>query len=128
MNECARRRRTSATFGIAWLADCRIICSGTIDCITPTIDSAICSELIQVFSARLGELERTVLIANHDSDVRHGTSIVRSLLERRIGTEAADRLCASTYEGGGNAIEDIVIDSELILRGSISVSCRATNT
>lgn len=58
--------------------------SGTIGCIVPTIDNAIFSELIQAFSERLGEHEKTMLIASHDYDMQREVSIVRSLLERRI--------------------------------------------
>ncbi len=58
--------------------------SGTIGCIVPTIDNAIFSELIEAFAQRLGEQERTMLIASHDYDVQREISIIRSLLERRI--------------------------------------------
>jgi LacI family transcriptional regulator len=58
--------------------------SGTVGCIVPTIDNAIFSELIEAFAQRLGEQERTMLIASHDYDVQREVGIVRSLLERRI--------------------------------------------
>jgi len=58
--------------------------SGTIGLIVPTIDNAIFSELIEAFSARLRERERTMLIASHGYDLPLEVAIVRSLLERRI--------------------------------------------
>jgi len=58
--------------------------SGTIGLIVPTIDNAIFSELIEAFSERLRERERTMLIASHGYDLPLEVAIVRSLLERRI--------------------------------------------
>ena len=58
--------------------------SGTFGLIVPTIDNAIFSELIEAFSARLMENDRTMLIAAHGYDLTLETAIVRSLLERRI--------------------------------------------
>jgi len=58
--------------------------SGSVGLIVPTIDNAIFSEMIQAFSHRLGEHERTMLIASHDYDPRREVVLVRSLLERRI--------------------------------------------
>lgn len=58
--------------------------SGTIGLIVPTIDNAIFSELIEAFSERLRERERTLLIASHGYDLPLEVAIVRSLLERRI--------------------------------------------
>lgn len=58
--------------------------SGTVGLIVPTIDNAIFSELIQAFSARLQQHDRTLLIAAHGYDLDMETGIVRSLLERRI--------------------------------------------
>jgi len=58
-----RRRLTSATFAI---------------------DNAIFSELIEAFSERLRERERTMLIASHGYNLPLEVAIVRSLLERRI--------------------------------------------
>jgi len=54
--------------------------SGTIGLIVPTIDNAIFSELIEAFSARLRERERTMLIASHGYDLPLEVAIVRSLL------------------------------------------------
>lgn len=58
--------------------------SGTVGLVVPTIDNAIFSELIQAFSNRLREFDRTLLIAAHGYDLDLETAIVRSLLERRI--------------------------------------------
>ncbi len=58
--------------------------SGTFGLIVPTIDNAIFSEMIEAFSTRLQEHERTMLIAAHGYDLALETAIVRSLLERRI--------------------------------------------
>lgn len=58
--------------------------SGTFGLIVPTIDNAIFAELIEAFSARLQEKDRTMLIAAHGYDLAIETAIVRSLLERRI--------------------------------------------
>jgi LacI family transcriptional regulator len=58
--------------------------SGTIGLIVPTIDNAIFSELIQAFSARLLEHDRTMLIAAHGYNPTLEIGIVKSLLERRI--------------------------------------------
>lgn len=58
--------------------------SGTFGLIVPTIDNAIFSEMIEAFSARLMENDRTMLIAAHGYDLTLETAIVRSLLERRI--------------------------------------------
>ncbi len=58
--------------------------SGTFGLIVPTIDNAIFAELIEAFSARLQEKDRTMLIAAHGYDLSMETAIVRSLLERRI--------------------------------------------
>ena len=58
--------------------------SGTFGLIVPTIDNAIFAELIEAFSARLQEKDRTMLIAAHGYDLAMETAIVRSLLERRI--------------------------------------------
>ena len=58
--------------------------SGTIGLIVPTIDNAIFSEMIEAFSARLQEKDRTMLIAAHGYDLTLETAVVRALLERRI--------------------------------------------
>lgn len=58
--------------------------SGTFGLIVPTIDNAIFAEMIEAFSARLQEKDRTMLIAAHGYDLELETAIVRSLLERRI--------------------------------------------
>ena len=58
--------------------------SGTVGLVVPTIDNAIFSELIQAFSSRLRDHDRTLLIAAHGYDLKLETAIVRSLLERRI--------------------------------------------
>jgi len=58
--------------------------SGTFGLIVPTIDNAIFAEMIEAFSARLQENDRTMLIAAHGYDLAMETAIVRSLLERRI--------------------------------------------
>lgn len=58
--------------------------SGTFGLIVPTIDNAIFAEMIEAFSARLQEKDRTMLIAAHGYDLPMETAIVRSLLERRI--------------------------------------------
>lgn len=58
--------------------------SGTFGLIVPTIDNAIFAELIEAFSARLQEKDRTMLIAAHGYNLAMETAIVRSLLERRI--------------------------------------------
>ena len=58
--------------------------SGTFGLIVPTIDNAIFAEMIEAFSARLQENDRTMLIAAHGYDLALETAIVRSLLERRI--------------------------------------------
>jgi LacI family transcriptional regulator len=58
--------------------------SGTIGLIVPTIDNAIFAELIQAFSSRLHQHDRTMLIAMHGYELSMEVSIVRSLLERRI--------------------------------------------
>lgn len=58
--------------------------SGTFGLIVPTIDNAIFAELIEAFSARLQEKDRTMLIAAHGYNLTMETAIVRSLLERRI--------------------------------------------
>ena len=58
--------------------------SGTFGLIVPTIDNAIFAELIEAFSTRLQERDRTMLIAAHGYDLTLETAIVRSLLERRI--------------------------------------------
>ena len=58
--------------------------SGTVGLVVPTIDNAIFAELIEAFSRRLGEHDRTMLIASHDYDPAREVAIVRSLLERRI--------------------------------------------
>jgi len=58
--------------------------SGTFGLIVPTIDNAIFSEMIEAFSARLIDNDRTMLIAAHGYDLTLETAIVRSLLERRI--------------------------------------------
>lgn len=58
--------------------------SGTIGLIVPTIDNAIFAEMIQAFSARLLEHDRTMLVAAHGYDLTLEIGIVRSLLERRI--------------------------------------------
>ena len=58
--------------------------SGTFGLIVPTIDNAIFAEMIQAFSSRLQEKDRTMLIAAHGYDLELETAIVRSLLERRI--------------------------------------------
>ncbi len=58
--------------------------SGTFGLIVPTIDNAIFAEMIEAFSARLQEEDRTLLIAAHGYDLGLEAAIVRSLLERRI--------------------------------------------
>ncbi len=58
--------------------------SGTVGLVVPTIDNAIFSELIQAFSSRLRDHDRTLLIAAHGYDLKLEAAIVRSLLERRI--------------------------------------------
>ncbi len=58
--------------------------SGTFGLIVPTIDNAIFAEMIEAFSVRLQEEDRTLLIAAHGYDLGLETAIVRSLLERRI--------------------------------------------
>lgn len=58
--------------------------SGSVGIVVPTIDNAIFAELIEAFSARLAEHDRTMLIGSHDYDMDRETSIVRSLLERRV--------------------------------------------
>ncbi|MEM9734771.1 MAG: LacI family DNA-binding transcriptional regulator [Pseudomonadota bacterium] len=58
--------------------------SGTIGLIVPTIDNAIFAEMIEAFSTRLVQHDRTMLIAAHGYDLDRETAIVRSLLERRI--------------------------------------------
>lgn len=58
--------------------------SGTFGLIVPTIDNAIFAEMIQTFSKRLQENDKTMLIAAHGYDLAMETAIVRSLLERRI--------------------------------------------
>ena len=58
--------------------------SGTFGLIVPTIDNAIFAEMIEAFSGRLQERDRTMLIAAHGYDLSLETGIVRSLLERRI--------------------------------------------
>lgn len=58
--------------------------SGSVGLVVPTIDNAIFAELIEAFSHRLGELDRTMLIASHDYDDVREVAIVRSLLERRV--------------------------------------------
>ena len=58
--------------------------SGTFGLIVPTIDNAIFAEMIEAFSARLQQLDRTMLIAAHGYDLKREARIVRSLLERRI--------------------------------------------
>ena len=58
--------------------------SGTVGLVVPTIDNAIFSELIQAFSSRLRDHDRTLLIAAHGYDLKLETAIIRSLLERRI--------------------------------------------
>ncbi|MEP1442032.1 MAG: LacI family DNA-binding transcriptional regulator [Hyphomicrobiales bacterium] len=62
--------------------------SGTIGLVVPTIDNAIFSELIQAFSAKLREYDRTMLIATHNYNLQDEVSIIRSLLERRIDAVA----------------------------------------
>ena len=58
--------------------------SGTFGLIVPTIDNAIFAGLIEAFSSRLQEMDRTMLIATHGYDLSLEAGIVRSLLERRI--------------------------------------------
>jgi len=58
--------------------------SGTLGLVVPTIDNAIFAELIEAFSARLRDFDRTMLIAAHGYDLDLEVAIVRSLLERRI--------------------------------------------
>ncbi len=58
--------------------------SGTVGLIVPTIDNAIFAEMIEAFSARLRDRDRTMLIAAHGYDLSLEAGIVRSLLERRI--------------------------------------------
>ncbi|MEM7069661.1 MAG: LacI family DNA-binding transcriptional regulator [Pseudomonadota bacterium] len=58
--------------------------SGTFGLIVPTIDNAIFAELIDAFSSRLQQCDRTMLIATHGYDLGLESGIVRSLLERRI--------------------------------------------
>lgn len=62
--------------------------SGSIGLIVPTVDNAIFSELIEAFSLRLHEHDRTMLIASHNYDLEREVGIVRSLLERRIDAVA----------------------------------------
>lgn len=58
--------------------------SGSVGLIVPTVDNAIFAELIEAFSVRLHQHDRTMLIASHNYDLDRETGIVRSLLERRI--------------------------------------------
>ncbi len=58
--------------------------SGSVGLIVPTVDHAIFSELIEAFSERLHQHDRTMLIASHNYDLEREVGIVRSLLERRI--------------------------------------------
>ncbi|MEM8750523.1 MAG: substrate-binding domain-containing protein [Pseudomonadota bacterium] len=58
--------------------------SGTMGLVVPTIDNAIFAELIEAFSARLQQHDRTMLIAAHGYDLSLEVAIIRSLLERRI--------------------------------------------
>jgi LacI family transcriptional regulator len=58
--------------------------SGTLGLVVPTIDNAIFAELIEAFSSRLRDFDRTMLIAAHGYDLDLEVAIVRSLLERRI--------------------------------------------
>lgn len=58
--------------------------SGTFGLIVPTIDNAIFAEMIEAFSSRLQQNDKTMLIAAHGYDLAMETAIVRSLLERRI--------------------------------------------
>ncbi|ASJ74692.1 LacI family DNA-binding transcriptional regulator [Granulosicoccus antarcticus] len=62
--------------------------SGSVGLIVPTIDHAIFSELIEAFSDRLHQNDRTMLIASHNYDLEREVDIVRSLLERRIDAVA----------------------------------------
>lgn len=57
--------------------------SGTIGLVVPTIDNAIFAELIEAFSIRLQDHDRTMLMASHGYDLGKEVSIIRSLLERR---------------------------------------------
>ena len=58
--------------------------SGSIGLVVPTINNTIFSELIEAFSNRLLEHDRTMLVASHNYDLTLEVSIIRSLLERRI--------------------------------------------
>ncbi len=58
--------------------------SGTIGLVVPTINNAIFSELIEAFSNQLRLHDRTMLIASHNYDLQLETTIIKSLLERRI--------------------------------------------
>lgn len=58
--------------------------SGSVGLIVPTVDNAIFAELIEAFSVRLHQHDRTMLIASHNYELDRETGIVRSLLERRI--------------------------------------------
>ena len=58
--------------------------SGAVGLVVPTIDNAIFAEMIEAFASRLQRHDRTMLIAAHGYDLALETSIVRSLLERRI--------------------------------------------
>ncbi|MGB0844012.1 MAG: LacI family DNA-binding transcriptional regulator [Alphaproteobacteria bacterium] len=58
--------------------------SGTVGLIVPTIDNAIFAEMINAFTDQLRKHDRNLLIATHNYDLSHETSIIRSLLERRI--------------------------------------------
>lgn len=62
--------------------------SGSVGLVVPTIDNAIFAGLIEAFSARLAEHDRTMLIASHDYDAAREVPIVRSLLERRVDAVA----------------------------------------
>lgn len=107
--------------------------SGSVGLIVPTVDHAIFSELIEAFSERLHQHDRTMLIASHNHDLEREVGIVRSLLERRI-----DAIALVGRDHSIAAIEmlkvrgipvvsllpDQVLPTELMLRESTARACR----
>lgn len=62
--------------------------TGAVGLVVPTIDNAIFSELVQAFSTRLSQLNRTLLIASHNYNPQTESALVRSFLESRVDAVA----------------------------------------
>jgi LacI family transcriptional regulator len=97
--------------------------SGTLGLVVPTIDNAIFAELIEAFSSRLRDFDRTMLIAAHGYDLDLEVAIVRSLLERRIDGIALVGFDHSTVSMNMLKQRDVPVISVWNFRADSDIPC-----